>query len=166
MLGLIKKLLCMLGRKTVRCNPVIFDDVLGNGNVPIFGQKPYYATKYAACADLAVPRNVVVQAGKAVKINMLIGFMIPKGYKLLMYPRSSLLIKKGLIQPTSVIDQDYSGQPVHVPLFNPGAKDVTIVAGERVAQIECVPVYECRSWAKSSNTRNKVDGAFGSTGGN
>lgn len=158
MIRLFKRI---FGSKHVRCKPVIFDGVLDNSNVPIHGQKPYYATKYAACADLEVPKNVTVPAGKAVKVNLLIGFMIPKGYKLLMYPRSSLLIKKGLIQPVSVIDQDYSGQPVHAPLFNPGTTDITLVIGERIAQIECVPAYDCLSWCRYNEKRN---GGFGSTG--
>jgi deoxyuridine 5'-triphosphate nucleotidohydrolase len=94
-------------------------------------------------------------------IPLQIGFDIPNGYKIVMYPRSSLMIKYGIVQPTSVIDSDYSGMEVHVPLYNTSDKRVELPAGTRVAQIECVPVYDCLDWNHESAERT---GGFGSTG--
>lgn len=138
------------------CACEIFQD--GDGK---HGVVPVYQTELAACADVALPKQVIVPAHKAVKIDLLIGFDIPEDCKILMYPRSSLLIKKNLIQPVSVIDADYSRQHVHVPFFNPTDEDILLESGERVAQIECVPRYDTVSWIHKHEKRT---GGFGSTG--
>ena len=128
----------------------------------IIGLAPIYKTKLAACADIAVPMKVVIPAHKFVRVDLWLGFEIPEGYKIIMYPRSSLLDKKGLMQPTSIIDADYSGQRVHAPLFNMTDEDVVLEKGERVAQIECVPRYDCDDWLRDNVDRGF--GGFGSTG--
>lgn len=125
------------------------------------GIKPEYQTKEAACADVALPERLVLKAGEIKMIGLQIGFEIPNGFKVVMYPRSSLMIKYGLIQPTSIIDSDYSNMEVHVPLYNTSNKRVELPAGTRVAQIECVPVYDCTDWSHKSIVRT---GGFGSTG--
>ena len=125
------------------------------------GIKPEYQTKEAACADVALPERLVLKAGEIKMIGLQIGFEIPNGFKIVMYPRSSLMIKYGLVQPTSIIDSDYSNMEVHVPLYNTSNKRVELPAGTRVAQIECVSVYDCSDWSHKSNERI---GGFGSTG--
>lgn len=130
------------------------------------GIMPVYKTKKAACADLAVPEKVVIPSHKSVVIGLKIGFEIPDGMKIVMYPRSSLLVKRGLFQPTSIIEPDYNGQEVHAPLFNMTDEDVVLEAGARVCQIECVPRYDCKSWDHEYTERNTVNGGFGSTGEN
>lgn len=130
----------------------------------VHGVMPVYMTKGAACADVALPFDLVIRAHTSVKEDLWIGFEIPKGYKIIMYPRSSLLIKHGLMQPVSIIDSDYSGQRVHVPLYNLTDKDVHLPKGTRVAQIECVPCYDCQDWEHSQTERAQVNGGFGSTG--
>ena len=94
-------------------------------------------------------------------VPLQIGFDIPNGYKIVMYPRSSLMIKYGIVQPTSIIDSDYSGMEVHAPLYNTSNKRIELPAGTRVAQIECVPVCDCADWPHESTERT---GGFGSTG--
>lgn len=156
-----------MATKKVECGCYLFGEeqlVENRKKLVPKGIMPVYKTKGAACADIAVPEDVIIPAGKSVMVDLWIGFEIPVGYKVVMYPRSSLLIKKGLIQPVSIIDQDYSGQRVHAPLFNPGKEDVKLEKGERVAQIECVPVYDCTEWLHDNTTRDKVNGGFGSTG--
>ena len=143
-------------KKNVTCPCEIFTDEEGN-----HGALPAYQTKLAACADVCLPKQVVIHAHEAVKIDLLIGFGIPEDMKIMMYPRSSLLTKKGLIQPTSIIDADYSHQHVHAPLYNPTEQDVMLERGERVAQIECVPRYITNEWPRKNVER---EGGFGSTG--
>lgn len=126
-----------------------------------YGIKPVYKTKEAACADVALPERLVMKPGEIKMISLQIGFEIQNGYKIIMYPRSSLMIKYGLVQPTSIIDSDYSGMEVHVPLYNTSNRRVELPAGTRVAQIECVPVYDCSDWPHESTERT---GGFGSTG--
>lgn len=126
-----------------------------------YGINPVYKTKEAACADVALPERLVMKPGEIKMIGLQIGFEIPNGFKIVMYPRSSLMIKYGLVQPTSIIDSDYSGMEVHVPLYNTSNRRIELPAGTRVAQIECVPVCDCVDWKHESAERT---GGFGSTG--
>lgn len=148
--------------KKITCECYQFYEKDQNGRPLIRGKKPVYMTKKAACADVALPFNLTIPAHTGVKEDLWIGFEIPDGYKVVMYPRSSLLVKYGLMQPVSIIDADYSGQRVHVPLYNLTDKDVTLNAGTRVAQIECVPCYDCQDWEHENAERGI--GGFGSTG--
>lgn len=125
------------------------------------GIKPEYQTKEAACADVALPDHLVLKPGEIKMVPLQIGFEIQNGYKIVMYPRSSLMIKYGIVQPTSIIDSDYSGMEIHAPLYNTSNKRIELPAGTRVAQIECVPVCDCTDWPHKSNERT---GGFGSTG--
>lgn len=125
------------------------------------GIKPVYKTKEAACADVALPDHLVLKPGEIKMVPLQIGFEILNGFKIVMYPRSSLMIKYGIVQPTSIIDSDYSGMEVHVPLYNTSNKRIKLPAGTRVAQIECVPVCDCVDWPHESAERT---GGFGSTG--
>lgn len=127
------------------------------------GRVPVYKTKQAACADVYLPEDVTIEPGKVACPGLQLGFEIPAGSKIVMYPRSSLLIKFGIMQPTSIIDADYSGMEVHVPLYNTTDKPVTLKAGDRVAQIEVQPYTRALDWNFESNERT---GGFGSTGEN
>lgn len=154
----------MKKKDTVSCTAYLFYEQNEDGSRKadgIIGIQPTYQTKEAACADVAIPYPATIPLHKAMKFDLWIGFEIPKGYKIIMYPRSSLLTKKGLMQPVSIIDSDYSGQHVYVPFVNITDEPVELAKGERVAQIECVPVYDCVDWARIEHDRN---GGFGSTG--
>lgn len=136
------------------CKPIILGP---NGKVPV------YKTKQAACADVYLPEDVTIEPGKVACPGLQLGFEIPAGSKIVMYPRSSLLVKFGIIQPTSIIDADYSGMEIHAPLYNATDKPVTLKAGDRVAQIELQEYSRVFDWNFESNERT---GGFGSTGEN
>lgn len=136
------------------CKPIILGP---NGKVPV------YKTKQAACADVYLPEDVTIEPGKVACPGLQLGFEIPAGTKIVMYPRSSLLVKFGIIQPTSIIDADYSGMEIHAPLYNATDKPVTLKAGDRVAQIELQEYSRVLDWNFESNERT---GGFGSTGEN
>ena len=136
------------------CKPIILGP---NGKVPV------YKTKQAACADVYLPEDVTIEPGKVACPGLQLGFEIPAGSKVVMYPRSSLLVKFGIIQPTSIIDADYSGMEIHAPLYNATDKPVTLKAGDRVAQIELQEYSRVLDWNFESNERT---GGFGSTGEN
>lgn len=127
------------------------------------GKVPVYKTKQAACADVFLPEDVTVEPGKVACPGLQLGFSIPAGNKIVMYPRSSLLVKFGIMQPTSIIDADYSGMEIHVPLYNTTDKPVTLKAGDRVAQIELHEYERILDWNFEDNERT---GGFGSTGEN
>lgn len=143
-------------KKELTCKTILHvtDDSSDNG------AKPVYQTAEAACADVCSPAEYVIQPHSSSKIDLLVSFNIPDGFKIIMYPRSSLLIKKGLMQPVSIIDADYHDH-VHVPLFNLTDRPVIIERGERIAQIELVPTYNCKDWPRKQVERT---GGFGSTG--
>lgn len=136
------------------CKPIILGP---NGKVPV------YKTKQAACADVYLPEDVTIEPGKVACPGLQLGFEIPAGSKIVMYPRSSLLVKFGIIQPTSIIDADYSGMEIHAPLYNATDKPITLKAGDRVAQIELQKYSRVLDWNFESNERT---GGFGSTGEN
>lgn len=127
------------------------------------GKVPVYKTRQAACADVFLPEDVTVEPGKVACPGLQLGFNIPAGNKIVMYPRSSLLVKFGIMQPTSIIDADYSGMEIHVPLYNTTDKPVTLKAGDRVAQIELHEYERILDWDFEDNERK---GGFGSTGEN
>ena len=136
------------------CKPIILGP---HGKVPV------YKTKLAACADVFLPEDVTVEPGKVACPGLQLGFNIPAGNKIVMYPRSSLLVKFGIMQPTSIIDADYSGMEIHVPLYNTTDKPITLKAGDRVAQIELHEYERVLDWNFEDNERT---GGFGSTGEN
>ena len=136
------------------CKPIILGP---HGKVPV------YKTKQAACADVFLPEDVTVEPGKVACPGLQLGFNIPAGAKIVMYPRSSLLVKFGIMQPTSIIDADYSGMEIHVPLYNTTDKPITLKAGDRVAQIELHEYERVLDWNFEDNERK---GGFGSTGEN
>lgn len=125
------------------------------------GKVPVYKTRQAACADVFLPEDVTIEPGKVACPGLQLGFDIPAGNKIVMYPRSSLLVKFGIMQPTSIIDADYSGMEIHVPLYNTTDKPVTLKAGDRVAQIELHEYERILDWNFEDNERT---GGFGSTG--
>ena len=136
------------------CKPIILGP---HGKVPV------YKTKQAACADVFLPEDVTIEPGKVACPGLQLGFNIPAGNKIVMYPRSSLLVKFGIMQPTSIIDADYSGMEIHVPLYNTTDKPITLKAGDRVAQIELHEYERILDWNFEDNERT---GGFGSTGEN
>lgn len=128
-------------------------------------------TKGAACADMFLPADVTIppmDISKSLKDNIVkvpldVSFDIPSGFKIVMYPRSSLLIKRGLIQPVSIIDEDYHGN-VHAPLVNITNEPIELKAGERLVQIElqlAMPKGIC-DWDAVESERDQ--NGFGGTG--
>ena len=140
----------------IYCKPILFTDENG-----YTGKAPVYKTKEAACADMALPHAINLNPGEVVRVDLLVGFEIPNGKKLVMYPRSSLLFKYGIMSPTSIIDSDYSGQHVHFIAINLGKEPVVLDKDTRVVQIECVPCEQVADWGRENNERT---GGFGSTG--
>lgn len=136
------------------CKPIILGP---NGKVPV------YKTKQAACADVCLPEDVTIEPDKVSRPGLQLGFDIPADCKIVMYPRSSLLIKFGIVQPTSIIDADYSGMEIHAPLYNATDKPVTLKAGTRIAQIELQKYSRVLDWDFEPTERT---GGFGSTGEN
>lgn len=146
------------------CDLLLFGDkqiVNGKEKIIAKGIRPVYKTKGAAAADLTLPEDVTIPAGQAVKIDLWVGFDIPKGFCIKLYPRSSLLIKYNLIQPVSIIDSDYTGH-VHAPLYNPTNEPITLERGTRVCQAMLEQVFDVVDWDHEDAARDQ--NGFGGTG--
>lgn len=124
---------------------------------------PCFKTSGAACADVALPKQVTIPAGTVAKIPLDIAFDIDVNCCITMYPRSSLLIKYNLIQPTSIIDSDYHGC-VHVPIYNPTNTDITLEKHERVAQIMLNELVRKEATDWNTEEADRDQNGFGGTG--
>jgi len=114
--------------------------------------------------------SVSIQVGETVQIPCGIRVKIPEGHFGMITGRSSTFSKKGILVPTSVIDEGYVG-PLYVVAHNPGVRtlgstrDVRVELGERIAQLVVIPyaridpliVDELPDTERGSN-------GFGSTG--
>lgn len=113
--------------------------------VTTFAQKnpvlPKRQTENSAGYDLSSLCDITIEPGKITLIPTGIKVMMEHDEVLMIYPRSSLAIKRGLMMSNSVgvIDADYYGNPdneghIMIPLYNTTLEPVTIKAYERVAQ--------------------------------
>lgn len=93
----------------------------------------------------------------------------PKGYVLMISPRSSTFKNYGLMQVNSVgiVDQDYAGDndTIKFPYINMHSESVTIPAGERIGQGVFVKI-ETAEFEEVETMNNDDRGGFGSTGKN
>jgi dUTP pyrophosphatase len=129
------------------------------------GIAPKRYSRSAACFDLALPDDVIIPAHEYVAADFKIGFEPKDNFHFIMiYPRSSLLVKYGLIMPTSIIDADYRG-PVHAIMYNTKDYDVELKAGTRVAQINMAQYVETKfEQVEELRPSDRGDGGLGSTG--
>jgi dUTP pyrophosphatase len=128
---------------------------------------PRYESAGAVGFDL-ITRETTVIAPKAIGLvpgNVIVA--VPKGYALLILPRSSLPKRKALVCPHSlgVIDQDYHGEKdeIFVQVQNVSDQPVTVERGERIAQGLFVKVEQAE-WEEVETHGKETRGGFGSTG--
>lgn len=93
-----------------------------------------------------------------------IAFEIPEGYVGLVWERSGLSNKHGLIVLGGVIDSGYRGE-IRVGLFNSSKKFYIVKAGDKIAQmlIQQVVSVDVEEVDELSDT-GRGKGGFGSTG--
>lgn len=131
-------------------------------------QMPYYGSEYAAGADLyaCMEEPLTIAAGTTEFVHTRLAMEIPVGLVGLVYARSGLACKKGLApaNKVGVIDSDYRGE-IMVALHNHSAEDITIEAGERVAQMVIAP-YVFAQYEEAEELEDTVrgDGGFGHSG--
>ena len=129
---------------------------------------PRYATEGSVGFDLPARVTVKVPPKGYAMVPLNVVVKVPKGYALLVLPRSSLFLKKGVIVANSVgvIDEDYCGpeDEVKMIVFNPFEKEVTIKRGEYIAQGLVVKVEKPKI-VEVDEIPCKSRGGFGSTGG-
>lgn len=132
---------------------------------------PAYQSDMAAAIDLhaCLSSQLVIEPGAQASL-------IPAGISLhmanpnmaaLILPRSGLGHKKGLVlgNGTGLIDPDYTG-PIMVSAWNRGAESITIMPGDRIAQMMFIPVIRpvFQVVEEFSVASDRGSGGFGSTG--
>ncbi len=131
-------------------------------------QMPQYGTEFAAGADLyaCMEEPLTIAAGTTEFVHTGIAMEIPTGLVGLVYARSGLACKKGLApaNKVGVIDSDYRGE-IMVALHNHSQEDITIDAGERVAQMVIAPYFYAEyEEVQELEDTSRGEGGFGSTG--
>lgn len=130
---------------------------------------PSYATEGAAAMDVYAAKDDYLTPGQRKLIPTNLYMEIPEGYKVNVRPRSGMAIKQGVtvLNSPGLIDSDYRGS-LGVIMINHGDETVDIRVGDRIAQIEIVPVYRIQ-WMEVEGRDELSDtdrgtGGFGSTG--
>ena len=132
--------------------------------IPFKGESPIYSTKYAAGADIVLPKDVVAKAHSIVTwIDLEVGFDIPEGFCIMLQPRSSTSRKWHVLTDTGIIDSDYKLENIHCGLVNVTDEDIKIPKGTRIVQLLILPVYHATNWKCFNNIRDSKKGS-GSTG--
>ena len=133
-------------------------------------QTPNPATEGSFGYDLtAVAEQTIEPGGTAiVPTGLKLAADLPAveggGIAMLILPRSSLPLKRGLMVANSpgLIDADYSGE-IGIPIYNFKSEPATIAPGERLAQAVFVQLLKPTiEEAEPDESRNR--GGFGSTG--
>lgn len=128
---------------------------------------PTYASKGAAAFDLITRETTTIAPGAMGLVPGNVIVKVPDGYALLIFPRSSMPRKKGLICPHSLglIDHDYHGpkDEIFVQVQNITDKPVTVERGERIAQGLFVKIDRA-DWSEVDGHGAETRGGFGSTG--
>lgn len=103
---------------------------------------PAYKHDGDACMDLRVYPDQAITVGPSQchVFDSFIKFDIPEGHVMLVYPRSGLGIKSGIVlrNLTGVIDSNFT-DTVKVGLVNNSTEDFVVSPGDRVAQFMVVP---------------------------
>ena len=128
---------------------------------------PRYESEGATAFDFITRETTVIAPHSLALIPGNIIVCVPKGYALLVFPRSSLPRKKGLVCPHSLglIDQDYCGpqDEIFIQVQNSSDTPVTVERGERIAQGLFVAITKAE-WKEVKETGARSRTGFGSTG--
>ena len=127
---------------------------------------PVYETEGSVGFDLVCREKAIVESKSSSLLPTNIIVETPKGYMLMLAPRSSTFRKKGLVMPNSVgvIDQDYCGEKDEILLqvYNTRSENVTIERGEKLGQGIFVRVDKME-WEEIDGNMGESRGGFGST---
>lgn len=128
---------------------------------------PKRASKDSAGYDFEVIEETIIEPGEIKLVPTGLKILMPKNEVLLVFPRSSLGMKRGLMMSNGVgvIDADYyyseNEGHIMIPLYNFTNKSVTIKAYERVAQGVFTNFYKTTGDDDNHTVRL---GGFGSSG--
>jgi len=123
---------------------------------------PTHQTAGSAGADLVCAKTITIQPGETqlVSTGAYVPSGLPNGIALLLFPRSSIALKKRLLLANSVglIDADYCDE-IKCMYTNLNTVPVTLESSERIAQL--VPMQYVYGVFPVASAARK--GGFGST---
>ena len=134
-----------------------------------FGTTIKYYDSYNVSRKIEVSANnkLIIEPKSRLLIPTGLIFDIPEGYSLRLHPRSGLSLKQGLILANceGVIDSDYV-DPVFAILLNSSGRQCEISHGDRICQAELVKNEKVNiiNISEPPKTKSKRSGGFGSTG--
>lgn len=129
---------------------------------------PRRATAESAGLDLsaAIDAPVEIRQGEITPIPTGIAIQLDPGYVCLLFGRSGLGVKRGILPANAVgvVDSDYRGEVI-VGLTNLSDEAYTIQPGDRVAQLVIMPVAQANITVTDTlDDTERGAGGFGSTG--
>lgn len=127
---------------------------------------PKHETKGAVGFDFLATKDCEISPKQIFLIPTSNIIDVPKGFALMIVPRSSTPRKVGLSFPHSIgiIDQDYSGEEdeVMIQVYNFTNKLIKIKKGDKIAQGLFVKIEKVE-WEEVDSHNKKTRGGFGST---
>jgi len=125
---------------------------------------PRFSFSDDACFDVFSPVDVIIAPQESEIIDLEIASEFPRGYEVVLRPRSGMGINHGIIVHLGTIDSGYRGSWM-VRLFNLGKENYNIKKGDRIIQgalreIPRVKIIETTSLSLSE----RGERGLGSTG--
>ncbi len=123
---------------------------------------PQRQTSASAGYDFYVIEDVTIPAHKYILLPTNVKAYMKQDEVLMLFARSSLAIKRGLVlkNMTGIIDSDFYPNEIKIAIENKTDIDVCLVKGERIAQ----GIFVKYLVADNGNLDSIRDGGFGSTG--
>lgn len=132
-----------------------------------YAKLPARADSGSAGYDFYSPANFVIKPHEKVFLWSNVKCKLAQDEVLMIYPRSSLAMKKGLVlgTVTGVIDASYYNNEdnegnIGLPLYNMSDEEIVIRLGDRIAQGVAIKYIV----AEDDATKGKRKGGFGSSG--
>lgn len=128
---------------------------------------PTRESRFAAGYDIHanIDEPISIPSGITVKVPTGIATAIPIGHVALIFARSGLATKRGLVpgNAVGVVDADFRSE-WFVPLHNYSNEPQKINPGDRIAQVVFIPFDEADFVVKEELATTERQGGFGSTG--
>jgi dUTP pyrophosphatase len=112
-------------------------------------------------ADCFAAKDMIIPAGKVIKVPTGVGVRLPDGYDIVVHCKSGLS-SKGIWAANAPVDAGYTGE-IHAILYNTSDQDYKIEAGDKIGQFVIRPVIYAE-FVDSLDKEGRGANGFGSTG--
>ena len=125
--------------------------------------EPVRAHDTDAGLDIRAPYGALIRAGGSAMFRTGVHVELPEGTAGLLVSKSGLNVNHD-ITSTGLIDESYRGEIV-VKLYNHGAEDYAVAAGDKISQLVVIPVrYEPVEIVDELSDGERGTNGFGSSG--